>query len=227
MRTHALLLTLALLLLAPVAASAADVRVNVGSPSWPFAQNKQNEPTVAIDPSIPSHVAAGSNDEIDLEACATGDPTTCPFTPGVGVTGFYFSTNGGASWTQPIYTGLTARDCLGPAPCVPHTGPIGTVPNYAPNLVSDGDPAMVFGPRRGADGRFSWSNGSRLYYANLTSNVPGRTAFRGAEAIAVSRTDAFPPTSNADWLAPVIVSKQNSALFSDKEQIWADNAASS
>ena len=36
--------------------------------------------------------------------------------------------------------------------------------------MSDGDPAIAFGPRRGADGRFSFANGSRLYYANLTSN---------------------------------------------------------
>ena len=81
-----------------------------------------------------------------MEACAAGDPSTCPFTPGVGVSGIYFSFDSGSSWTQPTYTGMTARDCLGPDPCTAHQGDIGTVPLYAESgLVSDGDPALAFG----------------------------------------------------------------------------------
>jgi hypothetical protein len=210
-----------------------DPLVTVGSPTNRFAQNKQNEPGLAINPLNPMIVVAGANDEIDLEACAAGDPTSCPFTQGVGLSGVYFSFDGGASWTQPIYTGWTARDCLGPAPCVPHVGPIGTLPKYFENgLVSDGDPSVAFGPRPGPNG-FSWSNGVRLYYANLTSNFSANRAeftFRGFEAIAVSRTDNVQAAAAGDasaWLDPVIVSKQNAALFSDHEQVWADNAESS
>jgi hypothetical protein len=218
------------------AASAApptDTRVSVGSPVSPFSQNKQNEPAVAIDAYHPNVVAAGANDEIDEESCAAGDPSTCPFTAGVGVSGIYFSMNGGSSWTQPTYTGLTARNCLGPQQCTPTTGPIGTLPGYDDlGLVSDGDPAVAFGPRAGEDGQFSWANGSRLYYANLTSNTRAghEATFKGFEAIAVSRTDdvaAAAAGNDAAWTSPVIISKQSSTTFSDKEQIWADNASSS
>ncbi|MEO8517754.1 MAG: sialidase family protein [Dermatophilaceae bacterium] len=215
-------------------AATTDTRVSVGSPTGPFSQNKQNEPAVAIDAAHPNVVAGGSNEEIDMESCAAGNLTTCPFTPGVGVSGIYFSLDGGSSWTQPTYSGLTARDCLGPDPCVAHKGPIGTVPGYAEaGLVSDGDPALAFGPRPDANGTFSYANGSRLYYANLTSNVGTTRAtetIKGFEAIAVSRVDdvaAAAAGTAAAWKSPVIVSKQSSTTFSDKEQIWADNAASS
>jgi hypothetical protein len=208
--------------------------VTVGSPTTPFSQNKQNEPAVAIDAHNPSVVVAGSNDNIDMEACNAGDPTTCPFTPGVGVSGVYFSFDGGHSWTQPTYNGWSARDCVGPAACVPHTGAIGTLPHYLENgLVSDGDPGVAFGPRQGANGTFSWTNGARLYYSNLTSNfnTTKRTeTFKGFEGIAVSRTDDPQAAAGGDasaWMDPVVISKQSSTTFSDKSQIWADNAQSS
>ncbi len=221
-----------------------DTLVSIGSPPSPFSENKQNEPALAVDVNHPNVLAAGSNDEIDMEACNAGDDTTCPFTPGVGSSGVYFSFDSGSTWQQPTYTGWSARDCqgvLGPdSDCAPQVGSIGTLPwYYEKGLVSDGDPAVAFGPTRGADGRFSWGNGSRLYYANLTANfgaTRSEQTFKGFEAIAVSRTDDVQRAAAGDknaWCtgaagcAPVVVSKQSGTTFSDKEQIWADNASSS
>ncbi|OLB96507.1 MAG: hypothetical protein AUI15_14050, partial [Actinobacteria bacterium 13_2_20CM_2_66_6] len=169
--------------------------------------------------------------------CNAGDDTTCPFTGGVGASGVYFSFDSGQTWIQPTYTGWTGRDCLGTpgadAGCTPHVGSIGTLPWYYENgLVSDGDPAVAFGPKP-VNGTFSWANGSRLYYANLTSNfgaTRSEEAFKGFEAIAVSRTDnvqSAAASNKAAWMSPVLVSHQSTTTFSDKEQVWADNASAS
>jgi hypothetical protein len=221
------------------AGRAHDPLVSAGSPPSPFSENKQNEPALAVDQNHPHILVAGANDEIDEEACNAGNDTTCPFTPGIGTSGVYFSFNSGASWTQPTYTGLTARNCQGQVgnsdpPCTPRFGPIGTLPWYfEKGLVSDGDPAVAFGPAPGPRG-FSWANGDRLYYANLTSNVssrPSEQGFKGVEGIGVSRTDdvAAAAASNKNaWMKPVVIPASiSAAAFADKEQIWADNVSSS
>jgi hypothetical protein len=256
LRIPAAITLIAAALVTAIAAVDNSVRVSVGNVTGtPFSQNKQNEPALAVDANHTLVLAAGANDNIDLEACNAGDPTTCPFTAAVGVSGVYFSFNGGATWTQPTYTGYTARTCLGPAACAPTTPPtaagpsnagignIGTLPGYVEaGLVSGGDPAVAFGPKPDdVTGHFDWANGSRLYYANLASNF-GATrvegsggSFKGFFSVVVSRLDGPATTgltsaivnNQANWMAPVIASKQSSTSFSDKEQIWADNAESS
>lgn len=231
MRRGAALLTATLIIAAwavPAASAApsggSDALVTVGSPRTTFPRDKQNEPAVgiALDATRPSVLVAGANEEIDNAPCAAAD---CSFTPGVGDSGVYFSFDAGRSWRQPTYTGWTARNGS------PQVGPIGTIPWYFERgLVSDGDPALAFGPRPGPHG-FSWNNGSRLYYASLTSNFPGKHTFNAQEAIAVSRTDDVAAAASGNknaWLRPVIASKRlKPVIFSDKEAVWSDNAATS
>jgi len=234
-RSRVLVLMGALALLVPampVRAVSTDTRIDFGSGNHVFSQTKHEEPSVAIDPMHPDILAAGANVYLDYEACNAGDPTDCVYTDGVGGSGISFSIDRGATWTAPTYTGYSARDCLGPGACVPDpNGPIGTLPWYSENgMVSIGDPSLAFGPRPDDEGHFSWANGSRLYYANTTMPFPGRPAFKGWFGVAVSRTDEVVGAmagTKSSWMAPVIVTKQNAALFSDKENLWVDNATSS
>jgi hypothetical protein len=105
----------ALSALPAVAATSTDVQANdpqvandPGSDaSAVFPTNKQNEPSIAVDPTDPTHLIAGSNDEQLQPPCGPGpvrgldaEPSDCSFFPNVGTDGVYTSSDGGASWTN-------------------------------------------------------------------------------------------------------------------------------
>src|SRR5437773_5469657 len=198
-----------------------EAKVTVGSPPTPYLPNGSNEPALAMDANHPVVLAAGANDLVDSAPC---QGSSCDLIPDIGISGVYFSFDRGTTWTQPAYTGLTAQNGT------THVGPIHTLPGYFEHgMSSHGAPALAFGPKPGPDG-FSWSNGSRLYYANLAFPLGTSPGFAGASAAAVSRTDNVQAAAAGDqsaWMNPVIVSRQNAALLTDKDDVWADNASSS
>src|SRR6266852_1341451 len=79
------------------AVSATNVQVNQVF-AGPFPTNKQNEPSLAQNPRNALNLISGSNDEIGLPACTNTTPSSCPFTPGISVSGFYASFDRGHTW---------------------------------------------------------------------------------------------------------------------------------
>ena len=169
--------------------------MSIGSPPSPFSQNKQNEPAVAIDPSDPAVVVAGANDNIDMEACNAGPDNDCPFTERrrrlrrlllLGLRPQLDASRptpaspraAASAWSVRIRAARRRPGRSAPCPTTPST-------TWSPTAIR----RWRSGPGRRADGGFSYANGSRLYYANLTSAIPGTAPFKGAEAIAVSHTD--------------------------------------
>jgi hypothetical protein len=229
---------------AGAASTATGALVSVGSPTGNHPENAQNEPALAVDPTAPNILAAGANDLVDMQPCSQKAATTAgacsfplgTFNLGVGLMGVYFSFNSGHSWTQPTYQGLTAAGCSPTVePCTPQVGPIHTVPNFYENgLRSRSDPGVAFGPVL-KDGTFSYANGTRLYYVTLATNLTDTKIQQGGInanfAITVSHIDNLTPAGVADqsnWSKPFFVPAHIAASSGlDKEQVWADNSATS
>ena len=236
----------AALTVVPSASAATGALVSVGSPTGAHPQNTSNEPALAVDPVHPNILAAGSNDLVDTQPCSQQASTTAgacsfplgTFNLGVGLTGDYFSFDSGHTWVQPTYQGLTAADCVPTVePCNAHVGPIHTVPNYYENgLRSRGDPGVAFGPAPGPNG-FSWANGERLYSSSLATSLTDDVIAKGSDtqnstfAVTVSHIDNPSPARiqvQSNWSQPYFAATHVSTSAGvDKEQVWADNAASS
>jgi len=200
---------------APAAAQASgptvkfNSQVNMTAPAPPsglvdnFPQNKQNEPSITLDPATGALVA-GSNDEIDEPLCTgagtAASPGSCPFAPGVGISGVYLSSDGGASWTQPAFAGQCGKT-------------IHTLPGYCQQgLESFGDPVLAVGP---ALPGCHLGTGKVVYYGNLA--FPAGSA---VPVVAVSRST----DDGATWLSPVVASSTTNPVdFNDKDYVWADD----
>ncbi len=202
----------------PVAAQAATVDVQANNPQVAgdatsnttsvFPTNKQNEPTIAVDPTNPNRLIAGSNDEQNQPPCGPGPvrgpdaaPSDCGFFPGVGTSGIYLSSDGGQSWTNNGLLDDQASWALA-------------------GVISDGDPVIAFGPKPDGHGGYSYATGARAYYASLAT-IP---ALKGFEQIIVSYSD----DDGVTWSAPVVATtRTNSAQFNDKNWITVDHTSTS
>ena len=160
-----------------------------------FSQNKQNEPAITRDPST-GVLVAGANDEIGQPLChdvTAPLSSPCPFAPGVSTSAYYRSTDNGKTWMG------------------------GYLPGFA-NIgrTSGGDPSLDYGPRQCADGTFSFSCGTVIYYASLADPYPER----GGEAATVSRSY----NDGATWVDPVVATSTNKKSdFDDHEWVAVDH----
>jgi Neuraminidase (sialidase) len=174
-----------------------------------FPTNKQNEPTIAVSPIDGTHLIAASNDEQLQPACgpgpvrgATAARNDCSFYPNVGTDGVYTSSDGGATWTN---RGLLPGFSDGSG--------------AANQLVSDGDPVIVYGPRPNGNGGFTFAQGTRAYYASLASyNTSARQGHQAPELLTVSTSE----DNGVAWSNPVIAVSGQGFTFNDKEAIWVD-----
>jgi hypothetical protein len=184
-----------------------DTQANLLQPS-PFPQNKQNEPSIAQNPTNSMNLVAGANDEIDEPACTASG---CPFVGNVGLSGVYVSMDGGASWSQ--FTAPAGHDNTASF----NGTNIHTLPGFAklarqlgiPNLASDGDPAIAF------------SLDGIAYYGSLAGV---RGVATNSELLTVSRSG----DGGRTWSDPVLATdRTNPVDFNDKIDIWVDRSPTS
>ncbi len=172
-----------------------------------FPTNKQNEPTIAVNPVNSLFLIGGANDEQRQPGCGPGPvrgatiASDCSFFPGVGTSGVYTSSDSGATWTN---RGLLDEQASW----------------QGKGVLSDGDPVIAYGPKPDKNGVFSFNSGARAYYSSLGS----LSGVKGSEYVIISYSD----DNGVTWSAPVIGTTKTSAVdFNDKNWLAVDTSPSS
>jgi hypothetical protein len=164
------------------------------TPSGDGSGNRQqNEPTAAVDPNNALHMSAGANDY-------------CPSdTSGDVWAGFYYSSDGGASWTNSLLPGYPA-DTSADGQASPLHGLVGAA----------GDPVQA------------WDNTGHLYYAGIAFN----RAKPATGSIWIARYGWPLVATTPDYEFTTLVSRGTPSPiflghFEDKVQLEVDKGAAS
>jgi hypothetical protein len=168
--------------------------VTTPTPSGDASGNRQqNEPTAAVDPANADHMSAGANDYCPTDT--SGDVWA----------GFYYSSNGGASWTNSLLPGYPA-DTSAEGQASPLNGLAGAA----------GDPVQA------------WDNNGHLYYGGIAFNRA-----RPANGSIWLARYTWPTVATApDYEFTTLVSRGTPSPiflghFEDKVQLEVDKGASS
>ncbi|MCW2606266.1 MAG: hypothetical protein JWO60_959 [Frankiales bacterium] len=183
-----------------------------------FPTNKQNEPTIARNPKTGRFVA-GSNDEQRQPGCGPGPvrgsaapASDCSFFPGVGTTPVYTSPDGSAWTNRGMLPGFSDPSGVG-------TAALAAGEKARTDLVSGGDPVLVYGPSYDPRTRTFSPRAYTAYYASLAAYAPDQQPGQQVpELLTVSRS----ADDGATWTAPVVAADGHGTLFNDKESLWAD-----
>ena len=201
-----------------------DTLVTTGSPPSPFSQNKQNEPAVAVNPYRAEHRGGGRQRRDrhgGLQQPRRHDVSVHDGRRRVRhlllrhrrrTRGRSRRTRAGPPATAWASSGRSRRTRSTTA--IRRSGRSGrcrATTRTASSRTATRRSASARCPTR--NGHFAWTNGWRLYYANLAANFSAERSeqtFKGFEAIAVSRLDsqnyaAAKAGDNNAWKAPVIV----------------------